>query len=134
MSEQLQQALEDCRCGETMTDRPCLACGNTTFTIAHPYHHNNTDFIYGIHKGCLPRLIKMAAAAPALRAQRRHDAAMAHASRLENALADLYDLVGRMNVDPVEGATTIGGQYVVSALEAARVALKAAAPAATVEA
>jgi len=49
--------VEDCRCGETMTHSPCLACGNTTFTIAHPYHHNNTDFIYGIHKGCIPRLI-----------------------------------------------------------------------------
>ena len=111
--------VEDCRCGETMTHSPCLACGNTTFTIAHPYHHNNTDSIYGVHKGCLPRLIKMAAAAPAL----------------EDALALLADLVGGMNVDPVEGTTTIGGQYattVVSALEAARVALKAAAPAATV--
>jgi roadblock/LC7 domain-containing protein len=62
---------------------------------------------------------------------------IAAAPALEEALALLADLVGGMNVDPVEGTTTIGGQYattVVSALEAARVALEAAAPAATADA
>lgn len=62
---------------------------------------------------------------------------IAAAPAMEDALALLADLVGGMNVDPVEGTTTIGGQYataVVSALEAARAALEAAAPAATADA
>jgi hypothetical protein len=62
---------------------------------------------------------------------------IAAAPALEDALALLADLVGGMNVDGIEGTTTIGGQYattVVSALEAARAALEAAAPAATADA
>ena len=51
------------------------------------------------------------------------------AAALAEALAELADLVGGMNVDPIEGTTTIGGQYatvVVSALTKARAALAAA--------
>ena len=54
---------------------------------------------------------------------------IAAAPALEDALALLADLVGGMNVDGIEGTTTIGGQYatvVVSALTKARAALAAA--------